>query len=96
MVDRWANSFSAFLEDIGPCPEGYELDREDTDGPYAPGNARWVDRLTQSNNKRRNHRIEVSGETYTVAEAARHFDVPYSTLLSRLRRGASPDDAVRA
>lgn len=46
--------FVAYLEEVlGPCPEGHTLDRIDNDGPYAPGNVRWVDWSTQHKNKRR-------------------------------------------
>jgi len=51
MCDRWLNNPSAFLADMGPCPPGLSLDRINNNGPYAPENCRWADRLTQSRNK---------------------------------------------
>jgi hypothetical protein len=53
----WRGSFPAFIEYIenalGPKPSGdFSLDRVDNDGPYAPGNLRWADRLTQRSNSR--------------------------------------------
>ena len=52
--DKWINNFEEFLKDIGrrPNPE-LTLDRIDNDGDYEPGNVRWVDRKTQSQNSRR-------------------------------------------
>ena len=43
-----------FLEHVGPRPgSGYSLDRINNDGPYAPGNVRWADRIMQEANKAR-------------------------------------------
>src|SRR6188768_970893 len=50
--------FLAYVEkELGPRPEGYQLDRIDNNGNYEPGNLRWASRSTQVQNrgKRRNH-----------------------------------------
>lgn len=38
---RW-ESFLLFLADMGECPEGYEIDRRESDKNYTKENCRWV------------------------------------------------------
>ena len=54
VCDRWTESFSNFLSDMGerPNPE-LQIDRINNDGDYTPSNCRWATRSEQQLNKRR-------------------------------------------
>jgi hypothetical protein len=86
VCDRWLESFENFLEDMGNCPLGMFLDRRDNEGEYTPENCRWVTREEQNNNTRRNVWRTYQGETKTISQWARLYNLPMKTLWARLKR----------
>lgn len=93
---RWRCSFSAFLNDMGPMPEGYQIDRIDNSKGYEPRNCRWATGRMNCNNKGNNRRLTFCGQTKTVTEWARTIGVPIPTLFSRLYAGCSVDQILNS
>lgn len=54
VCDRWLESFSNFLEDMGERPTpNHSVDRIDGNGNYEPSNCRWSDQSTQGFNQKK-------------------------------------------
>lgn len=85
ICDRWQESFSNFLEDMGERPDGTTLDRIDVNDNYTPENCRWATPLEQSNNQRTNVKITYRGETMNISQWARKLKIAEPTLRSRLK-----------
>lgn len=96
LCDRW-DSFELFYEDMGPCPEGYSIDRIDPDGDYCPENCRWANATTQSQNRGDFNLVYTyNGETHVLKEWARILGIKYTTLYLRITRsGLSFENAIK-
>src|SRR3990167_7252846 len=93
VCERWAK-FINFWNDMGPCPEGLELDRKDNDGNYEPGNCHWAPRSVQAKNKRNNRLLTAHGQTKILADWARELNMTHGAIHYRLRTGWSVERAL--
>lgn len=99
VCERWATSFAAFRDDMGPQPtSAHSVDRIDNDGPYAPWNCRWATRAQQLRNTRRNVFLTVFGERKPLIDWAAdpRCVVSYGVLCQRVRSGMGALEALTA
>lgn len=85
----WKDSFDQFRQDMGPCPEGWTLDRINNSGNYEPTNCRWATRETQGNNKRTNRKITLDGKAKTASQWEKELNIGHGTVTDRYRRGVT-------
>lgn len=97
VCQEWLDDFMNFYN--WSMKNGYSdkltLDRIDVNGNYEPSNCRWAMRKEQQNNMRSNVFLEVNGERHTISEWAENTGLKRSTISSRLRRGKSPEEALK-
>lgn len=92
----WLNDFMNFYN--WSMNNGYNdnltIDRIDNNKGYSSDNCRWVDNITQANNKRNNHYITYNNETHTMAEWSRILDIKYNKFKHKIRKGLSIKDII--
>lgn len=89
VCNSWRKNFVSFLNDMGPCPDRFTLDRIDSDGNYEPGNCRWASRTEQNRNTRRNVFMTLDGKTKSLREWAIDTRIDYDCLRWRHKQGWS-------
>lgn len=92
--DRWC-SFENFYEDVGnPPTKKHTLDRIDSNGDYEPDNVKWSTYTEQNNNRSVNNYISFNGETKTIAQWAKEYNLLWETLKARIKCGWSIERAI--
>lgn len=72
ICDRWAKSFTNFINDMGQRPMGATIDRIDNNKGYSPDNCRWATMKEQCTNRSSNRNVTINGVTYrTISDAER-------------------------
>jgi hypothetical protein len=90
--EAWEHDFLAFetfIMSLGPKPTPqHTLDRIDPTGHYEPGNLRWADKKTQSEN-RRNNKFRTVLEKSIVSVGEKHGMLTVMELLVERRHGVT-------
>jgi hypothetical protein len=95
ICDRWKDSFSLFWEDMkSTYREDLEIERRNNDGDYCPENCCWETHKNQCNNRRSSRYITAQGKTLTLGKWSEETGLKLGTIWMRLKRGATPEDAV--
>ena len=95
VCERWKNSFSHFLADMGSRPSAsHSIERADVNGNYEPANCTWATKITQANNARSNVRVTHNGRTMTCTQWSREVGVSDVTIRSRAHKGLPPEDVL--
>lgn len=89
VCDEWLHDKDAFIR---YCVEhgarlDLEIDRIDNDGPYAPGNIRFVTKRENTLNRRCTRYVEFGGVEIPLPEVAMKMGVKYQTAECWNRRG---------
>lgn len=101
VCQEWDNSYEAFRD--WALENGYEtnalrgectIDRIYCNKGYEPNNCRLATIQTQENNKTTNRYLSYNGETLTMAQWAKELNIKYQTLVARIERGWSVEDAL--
>ncbi len=79
-------SVEELIDEIGVKPsQDYSLDRIDSNGNYEKGNLRWATKVEQGNNTRKNHYITIDGETKSLPDWCRLYDIGSDIVRQRIR-----------
>lgn len=82
VCDEWRESFEAFFAEVGlrPSPD-HEIDREENDKDYVPGNVQWSLRVDNQKNRRCSKNWIVDGKVFeTARDAAMEYGVHPTTI----------------
>lgn len=95
---QWRESYVAFRDWClaNGWQKGLQIDRIKNDGPYSPGNCRFVTDAQNKRNLPRNHWVIAFGETKCLADWAddRRCSVSRATLRCRLKSGMDAETAI--
>lgn len=95
VCERWED-FKNFFIDMGyPPSDNHSIERKDNNGDYCPENCEWATRIEQSCNTRVNKLITYNNKTQTVSQWANELNIPRDRIYTRLRRGATDEEALK-
>lgn len=103
VCSRWMEDFENFYQDMFLEYQKHvlkygenetQIDRIDSKGDYCPDNCRWATIEVQQNNKSSCKYITFNNETHTISQWAIIKGINLQTLVGRLNRNWSIEDAL--
>lgn len=86
ICERWM-TYTNFLEDMGPRPQGTTLDRwPNNSGNYEPGNCRWATPTQQARNRKTNAFIDAFGQRRLLVEVCQEYGIRMDTFRYRVNK----------
>lgn len=94
VCDRWLESYSNFLKDMGRCPKGYSIERVNNNGDYSPDNCIWLPLSLQAKNTSKNIVLTAYGKTMILKDWAENLGVSYGAIKWHLNKGKAMHEVV--
>src|SRR5258707_9500376 len=91
---RW-QKFENFYEDMGDPPDGYSIERKNNNKGYNKENCKWATWSEQRRNTRLTTWLIIDNQKMNLQDAAEYLGIKHNTLWNRLKRGWSPERAVK-
>jgi len=75
--------------------DNLSIDRKNNNEGYNPENCKWSTEIEQANNKRNNKIITINGESKTIHDWCRYYNINYSTVIRRIKiEGLTENEAI--
>lgn len=96
VCERWVNSFTNFLNDMGLRPsKNHSIDRIDVNGNYMPENCRWALSRVQANNKTNSVYYIFNNEKMCQSHFAQLIGVSDHAVEYHSKMGKNPVEIVQ-
>lgn len=95
--EKWADNYESFYNWAisSGYKKGLEIDRIDNNGDYCESNCRFVNKETQANNKRNVKLYTINGETKSLPQWCRDYNIDYYLVRQRVYKlGWSIENAL--
>jgi hypothetical protein len=87
LCERWQKFENFYIDMASTYKENLTIDRINNNGNYEPSNCRWATTKEQLNNYSRNIIVTINGETDSLKNICKKYNVSYDKTHHRMSRG---------